>query len=91
MNDPSLHFLNEDLLFKIIFRILTNIYERAFSGNSSFFHDGSPYRTETSPLICSGNQRTGFYMIGTSLMKELKASLISTSYLFKYSLTTKEL
>ena len=27
---------------------------------------------ETSPLICSANQWTGFYMIGTSVMKELK-------------------
>ena len=28
---------------------------------------------ETSPLICRANQKTGFYMIGTSVMKELKA------------------
>ena len=27
---------------------------------------------ETSPLICSANQWTGFYMIGTSVMKELR-------------------
>ena len=27
---------------------------------------------ETSPLICSSNQWTGFYMIGPSVMKELK-------------------
>ena len=32
---------------------------------------GSPYHIETSPLICSANQWTGFYMIGTSVMKEL--------------------
>ena len=24
------------------------------------------------PLICIGNQRTGFYMIGTSVVKELR-------------------
>ena len=35
------------------------------------FHDGCPYHMETSPLICSANQRTGFYMTGTSIMKEL--------------------
>ena len=34
-------------------------------------HDGGPYHIETSPLICSTNQRSGSYMIGTSVMKEL--------------------
>ena len=28
---------------------------------------------ETSPLICRVNQWTGFYMIGTSVMKELSS------------------
>ena len=32
------------------------------------FHDGGPYHIETSPLICSANQWTDFYMIGTSVM-----------------------
>ena len=36
------------------------------------FHDGGPYQIETSPLICSASQWTGFYMIGSSVMKELK-------------------
>ena len=36
-----------------------------------FFHDGGPYRIETSPLICSANRWTGFCMIGTAVMKEL--------------------
>ena len=35
------------------------------------FHDGGPYHIETSPMICRGNQWTRFYMIGTSVMKEL--------------------
>ena len=30
-----------------------------------------PYHIETSPLICTGNQWTGFYMKGSSVMKEL--------------------
>ena len=34
-------------------------------------HDGGPYHLETSPLICRANQWTGFYMPGTSIMKEL--------------------
>ena len=29
---------------------------------------------ETSPLICRADQWNGFYMIGTSVMKELKLS-----------------
>ena len=32
----------------------------------------SNYRIETSPLIWSANQWTGFYMIRTSIMKELR-------------------
>ena len=36
-----------------------------------FFHDGGPYHIETSTLICKTNQWTGFYMIGTSVVKEL--------------------
>ena len=37
---------------------------------SSLTHDGGSYDTETSPLICTENYRSGFSMIGTSLMKE---------------------
>ena len=36
------------------------------------FHDGGPYHIETSSLIRNANQWTGFYMIGTSIMKEFK-------------------
>ena len=32
---------------------------------------GGPYHIETSPLICWANLWTGFYMIGTTVMKEL--------------------
>ena len=34
--------------------------------------DGGTYHIEISPLICSVNQWTGFYMIRTSIMKELR-------------------
>ena len=44
-----------------------------FSFNFSFFHYGRPYHIETSPLICSASQWTGFYMIGISVMKELNS------------------
>ena len=40
------------------------------------FHDGGPYYIKTSPLICSENQWTGFYMIETSVMKELRKDCI---------------
>ena len=35
------------------------------------FRDGGPYHIETSPLVCKANQWTGFYIIGTSVLKEL--------------------
>ena len=40
------------------------------------FHDGVPYHIETSPLIYSVNQWTGFYIIRTSVMKELSSILV---------------
>ena len=45
-----------------------NVY---FFSCFELFHDGGPYHLETSPLICRGNQWTGFYMIGTPVMLEL--------------------
>ena len=38
---------------------------------SELFHDGGRYHIETSPLICSANQLTGFYLITASVMEEL--------------------
>ena len=39
------------------------------------FHDGGRYHIEISPLICSANQWTGFYMITASVMKGLNEIL----------------
>ena len=39
---------------------------------SQLFHGGGPYHTETSQLIRRRNQWIDFYMIGTSVMKELR-------------------
>ena len=39
------------------------------------FHEGGPYHAVTSPLICRADQWIGLYMIKTSVMKELKATL----------------
>ena len=40
--------------------------------NVQLFHDGGSYHLETSPLICSANQRAAFYIIETSVTKEVK-------------------
>ena len=37
-----------------------------------FFHDGGLYHIETIPLIRHANQWTSFYMMGTTVMKELR-------------------
>ena len=47
------------------------------------FHNGGPFHVETSPLSCSANQWTGFYMIGTSIMTELSIYLEKLQYLPK--------
>ena len=52
-----------DLGVKIVFLELTLSRRRS-------------YQVETNPLICSANQWTGFYMIGTSVMKELECRTI---------------
>ena len=39
--------------------------------------DGGRYHIETSPLICSAIQLTGFYMITASVMKELIPQMIT--------------
>ena len=46
------------------------------SSNTSLTYDAGPYHIETSPLIRRANPWTGFYMIGTSIMKELKPLFI---------------
>ena len=38
---------------------------------AELFYDGGLFHIETNPLICRANQRTGFYMIEISFMKEL--------------------
>ena len=43
----------------------------------------APNHIETNPLICSANQWTGFYMLGTSVMIELNGCvLLSELYQF---------
>ena len=47
---------------------------------NKLLHDGSPYHTETSPVICFANQWTGFYVIGTTVMKALKTKIIAMAF-----------
>ena len=48
--------------------------DRATLGNvitTYLLHEGGPYHIETSLLIFSANQWTGFYIIGSSVIKEV--------------------
>ena len=56
--------------------------------NVELFHDGGPYYIENSQLICSVDQWTGYYMIGTTVIKELRG-IISFCLIknFTFSLT----
>ena len=47
---------------------------------NQLFHDGDPYHIETSPLIRRANQRTGFYMTGISVMKDLNTEHLAKSW-----------
>ena len=53
------------------------------------FHDGGPYHIENSRWIWRANQRAGFYMIGTSVMKELKILFTRFGLRFKMQVRTK--
>ena len=53
--------------------------------NKKLFHDGGLYHKEISPLICSANERTSFYMIGTSVMNELTKKV---EFAVKFSVAT---
>ena len=44
-------------------------FKRFLIDKIKLFHDRGPYHIETSPLICRA--WTGFYMVGTSVIKEL--------------------
>ena len=39
------------------------------------FYEQITHHIETSPLICSANQRTGFYVIGTSVIRKVKVKV----------------
>ena len=47
------------------------------------FPDKSPYHIETSPFIWRANQCIGFYVIGTSVMKEISSNSYLLSHLYR--------
>ena len=49
------------------------------------------HHIETSPLICRVNQWTGFYMIKTSVKKELKHEYLSPSWTSTWRCSMKKL
>ena len=49
--------------------------QRIYKQPIELFHDGGRYHIETSPLICSANQWTSFYMITAPVMKQLTTRL----------------
>ena len=53
--------------------------------SDKLFHDRSPYDMETSSLICSTNRWTGFYMIETSIMRELSYTTIQIMTNWQFS------
>ena len=57
---------------------LKRLFKEFFDDIDHFYSDqiinslmGCPYQIETSPLICTTNLWTGFYMTGIFVMKEL--------------------
>ena len=48
-----------------------------------FLHDAGRYHIEARPLICRANKWNGFYVIETSVMKELSYYLITSCYIFR--------
>ena len=81
---------------KLLVQIMRNLHSTYFLSGSSkifvfayitsiafkLFHDGDRYHIETTPLICSANPWTGFYMITASVMKELNFKSLSFSFCF---------
>ena len=58
-------------VYKSDYLLLKIVLSTRGLGSIWLFHVGCPYNIETSPLICSINQWTGFHLIGTSVMKQL--------------------
>ena len=64
-------------------KLHTSFIDRTVFASQSFIRLGR-YHIETSPLIYSANQWTGFYMITASVMKELKKVFFTGFFFERY-------
>ena len=74
--------MHDQITVLFYYRVLTYTINVFYPGRLApmffkLFPDGGHYHIKTSPLICSANQWTGFYMITTSVMKELNKTQIT--------------
>ena len=65
--------INEIKIASMILTDLTTLINRVNSIKllNLLLRDRGPYHIETSPLICRASLWVGFYMISTSVMREL--------------------
>ena len=63
-SDPLLHVLR------------CTVTQTLFFQTKKLFNDGGSYNIKTSPLISRANQLTGFYVIGTSVMKQVNVKVV---------------
>ena len=68
---PEVFFKKGVLKFSQILRESTCVGVSFFNKVTGLFHDGCSYHVETSPLTGRANQWIGFYMIETSVIKDL--------------------
>ena len=67
---------------------MTGFVQSVYLQSYSLFRGGGPYHMKTSPLFCSVNQWTGFYMITTLVMKELNKSVKATVFPYPWKTFT---
>ena len=67
----SFFFSNNSLKNTIELFVLHQSMMTEYEANSfSLTRDGAPYDIETSEVVYTANQLTGFYLIGSSVIKE---------------------
>ena len=64
----SIHAFQEDY-FPDLHILSIKLIPTVSHALGSIMLDGGPYHTESSPLICSANRWSGFYMIDTSVTR----------------------
>ena len=62
--------------------VIKDIFDFQVASAENINPDGGPFQIETSPLICSSNQWTGFYMKGISVMKEFSFMKMGVTHIW---------